>query len=116
MSIWLLMVMRERIVVSYLKIGMPPVRLPVMSSAVGSIIMRGMVMSSVVVMGIGVMVSDMVMMRGRMMVPSDLVVRGRMMNPFMASNMLLGWVSVINMLLNRVSMIGMPPHGVLVHV
>ena len=61
MSIWFLMVMRTRIVVTYLEVSVPPVRLPVMSSAVGSIIVGRMVMPCVVVMRIFVVVPGVVM-------------------------------------------------------
>ena len=43
-----LMIMREWIMMTYLIIGMPPMSIPMMNTAVRSIIMRRMIMTTVV--------------------------------------------------------------------
>ena len=66
MSVWFFVVMRKRVMMTYLKIRMPPVRVPVMRSAMRSVIMWVMKVTDVMKMRIRVMMwsCSMKMMRG----------------------------------------------------
>ena len=106
-TVWFLMVVRKRMS-TYLKSGMPPVRVPMVSPSMRTIIMGMMKVPIMVMVGIWVMGWGSVMMRGGVMM------RGTMMSWSCMVLIMLTTVSVLpNMLLNMLPNMfsGFSPRG-----